>query len=175
MCTGKTTLGRALSRSAGIRFVDLDQAIIEASGASSVSEIFVTSGETGFRRLESEVLRSVIADAQHAANTTIIACGGGTPCHADNMDRMLRAGLTVHLTANEDRLVERLVAGASSRPLVAGRTPDQIRTILRTAMADRLPHYSRAHLSFDTSELEDADQIVRTAELFSHLTNLTQS
>ena len=55
MCSGKTTLGQALARRLGMRFIDLDQAIEERAGMS-VAEIFHTLGEDRFRSLEAEMV-----------------------------------------------------------------------------------------------------------------------
>ena len=58
MCSGKTTLGQALARRLGMRFIDLDQAIEERAGMS-VAEIFHTLGEDRFRSLEAEMVDEI--------------------------------------------------------------------------------------------------------------------
>lgn len=160
MGVGKTTFGRALARATGRQFIDLDF-YIEQRFRRSVAQIFAERGEEGFRKLEAAMLREA-----GEFDNVIISCGGGTPCFGDNMDYMLSRGLTVHLTASEDRLVERLGTGASRRPLVAGKSPGELREFIRSHLAARLPHYNRAHIEFCGDSLESIRQIDRSVRDF---------
>ena len=58
MGAGKTTLGKALARDLGVSFIDLDQ-YIENRYSKSVSQLFATRGEQGFREIESRLLRTL--------------------------------------------------------------------------------------------------------------------
>ncbi|MDE7159816.1 MAG: shikimate kinase [Muribaculaceae bacterium] len=153
MGVGKTTFGRALARATGREFIDLDF-YIEQRFHRTVSQLFAERGEEGFRLLESAMLREA-----GEFDNVVVACGGGTPCFSDNMDYMLSRGLTVHLTASEERLLDRLTAGGSRRPLVAGKSREELRRFMRGHLASRLPHYSRAHIQFCGDELENVRQI----------------
>ena len=51
MGAGKSTVGREVAGRIGRPFVDLDEEI-ERSAAVSVSELFATRGEAGFRAVE---------------------------------------------------------------------------------------------------------------------------
>lgn len=162
MASGKTTLGRALAEAVpGLSFVDLDDEIRRAAGMS-VSDIFTTRGEAGFRVLESEVL------ATTALPDTIIACGGGTPCRKENMDFMLGNGTVVRLVADPEVTVRRLIEAGPGRPLVDAMLdkPDALLIKVKEMMAARDPHYSRAHYSFDANHLETAEQIAASVARF---------
>ena len=115
MGCGKTTLGVVLARQMGLRFIDLDDYIEQRQGAT-INEIFATSGEARFRELETEALNDIADMAD-----VIIACGGGTPCHGDNMALMNRVGTTVWLTTSPERITARLLLPEqkSKRPKVA--------------------------------------------------------
>ena len=82
MATGKTTLGRALQAAAGVEFVDLDS-VVEQRAGMCVSEIFGRLGEAEFRRLESEALDLMLS--RRTGRRLVVACGGGTPCHGNNI------------------------------------------------------------------------------------------
>lgn len=160
MCSGKSTLGRALARRLGRRFVDLDEYIEDVTGMT-VSEIFATHGEPEFRRIESEALASV-----SGGTSAVVAVGGGTPCFGDNMSRMNDTGTTVWLQAPVGRLLERLRLGADQRPLVAGKTDAELERFVAASLAGRNPYYALAQWQFDSSTLENSVQIAESVERF---------
>lgn len=89
MGSGKTTLGKAFAKAAGLEFIDLDW-YIEERLHKTISKIFAEQGESGFREVERKLLHEA-GDFEDV----LIACGGGTPCFFDNMDYMNQAGDTV--------------------------------------------------------------------------------
>lgn len=160
MCSGKTTLARALAAYTGREFVDLDE-LIEQRGGMSVSRIFATSGEAAFRQLERDTLLSTAS-----LNGAVIACGGGTPCGAGNMEWMNANGVTVLLEANRPRLINRLIEGAAARPLIAHMTPDEIEQFVDGAIESRRPFYQLARHRFDSSLLENEAEVAATVQNF---------
>ncbi len=153
MGCGKTTFGRALCEKTGLKFIDLDD-YIEARHGASVKEIFAIKGEQGFREIEQEALREV-ADSED----TVISCGGGTPCFFDNIDFMNDKGLTLWLKASNETLFSRLVRKREKRPLLAGKTDEEIREIITRQLEARTPHYSKAQNIWQGDSLEDRRQI----------------
>lgn len=164
MACGKSTLGRAVARREGLRFVDLDDAVCAAAGLPSVSAVFAEHGEEAFRQLESEVLRRVAGEAD------IVACGGGTFCRPDNAAFMLAAGTVVWLQADTDVTVARLRLQRGQRPLVDALLddPEALRRRVEEMQAKRREAYARAPYTFDSSRLESVDQIEASAEAFTN-------
>ena len=160
MACGKTTFGRALARATGREFIDLDF-YIEQRFRMSISRIFAEKGEEEFRRMESAMLREA-----GAFENVIVACGGGTPCFNGNMDWMLANGTTLFLEASPERIAQRLIANSSRRPLMAGKSPEEIRVAIAEGLAARLPHYPRAAIRFPGDQLEDRRQITTTITNF---------
>lgn len=160
MACGKTTFGRALARRLNRQFIDLDF-YIEQRFRKSIREIFAEKGEAEFRRMEREMLREV-----GEFDNVVVACGGGTPCFSDNMDYMSQRGLTVWLEASEERIVERLMANNSRRPLMAGKNQSELQEAVHAGLAARFPHYSRATVRFSGEQLEDRHQIADTVSTF---------
>lgn len=160
MASGKTTFGRALARKTGLRHIDLDF-YIEQRFHSTVREIFANKGESEFRRIESAMLREVgeISDV-------VISCGGGTPCFGDNMDYMKSRGLTVCLQASDDVIADRIIKAGNKRPLMAGKSKDEILTTLRQHMQVRKPFYDKASVIISGDRLESKSQIDDTVDDF---------
>lgn len=160
MGCGKTTLGRAVARRVPVRFIDLDEYIEEREGMT-VRQIFETRGEAAFRQLERECLAEVAS-----MTDVLVATGGGTPCQPGLMDIMLDAGTTVWLDTSPDRLYTRLQEGRSTRPLIASLSDNELRAFIDKALADRRPHYSLAAHRFDSTRLENEEEVEATATQF---------
>lgn len=155
MGSGKTTLGRKLATLLKYRFIDLD-AEIEKREGRSIAAIFSETGEKYFRRVESEVLRSIETDGNY-----VVAAGGGTPCYGYNLDYMNSTGITVYLRMSAGAIVSRLGSGTSSRPLLKGLTGDDLLKYVEEKINDREPYYLKSAIIFDglnadASRLKDA-------------------
>lgn len=166
MGCGKTTLGRALGKATRLEFIDLDTRI-ECRYRKSVAQIFAERGEAGFREIERRMLAEV-ADM----TDVVVACGGGTPCFFDNMELMNSRGLTVRLDASPDTLLRRLMAGRVRRPLLAGKTDDELAAFIADTQERRRQHYSKAMASFASDLLESAGQIDKSVRLFAETFNI---
>jgi shikimate kinase len=116
MGAGKTTVGRPLAKSLRWNFLDLDD-VIEQREKKSVAEIFASSGEPAFRRMESAALAALLQD-QHAGSDLILALGGGAFVQKQNRDALNSAGaITVLLEAPVEELRRRCQAEQKARPL----------------------------------------------------------
>lgn len=160
MGCGKSTLGRAVSHHSRLQLVDLDN-YIERCFQANVRDIFARYGEARFRDMEHRMLAEV-ADFEDV----IVACGGGTPCFHNNMELINSHGTSVWLQASEEVLLHRLVRGRHKRPLLAGKSDEQILHTIRAGLQEREPFYSLSHHRFNTNELETVDEIRRTTRLF---------
>lgn len=156
MASGKTTLGRALAKTLGRGFIDLDF-YIEQRFRTTIDRIFATKGEEEFRRMEREMLREV-GEMQNV----VIACGGGTPCFHDNMDYMLSRGATIYLETAENRILERLLRNRARRPLMAEKKEEELAAEIHAGLTARLPHYTRAQIRHRGEQLESRRQISDT-------------
>ena len=160
MAAGKTTLGKALARDLGLQFVDLDH-YIENRYHSTVSQLFADRGEEGFRQIERNMLHEVTE-----FEDVIIATGGGTPCFYDNMEYMNSKGITVFLQASVDVIYTRLTIARVQRPLVKGKTADELRQYIADMLEMRSPYYTRAHHTFCADYLENTQQVSDSVQRF---------
>lgn len=160
---GKTTLGRAVARvRKDVSFTDLDELIVQRSGRS-VSEIFAQEGEDAFRRYEAEVLSEM---CEPSDTPRLVACGGGTPCFGDNMERMLACGIVVHLVASREKILQRLRLFGSTRPLLADKTEAELAAYVEAQYEQRRAWYERATCQFDSSRLDTPLEIEETVNHF---------
>jgi len=164
MCSGKTTLGQALAKRLSVPFYDLDD-LVEAKAGMSISEIFATRGEQAFRALEAETI-ATLAKGPDA----IVACGGGTPCREEAW-MAIGDGYTVWLKPeNADRLVKRLLDGRAKRPLIAEiSSAEDMMRFAKATLQEREPHYSKADAVFDSSYLENEEEIAASIDKFIDL------
>lgn len=157
MCVGKTTLGRAVAKAMGLRFYDLDW-YIEERYHTTVTDIFATKGEAGFRDVEQRMLHEVAE-----FEDIVLACGGGTPTFADNMAYMNSVAHTVYLKADADTILSHLAMGRSNRPLLAGKSAEELATFVTEQLAQRAPYYEQAHIHQPIHLLDGFDKITTIA------------
>lgn len=143
MGCGKSTLGRPLARALGYGFVDLDHHIEQCEG-QTISEIFAQHGEQAFRSLESRYLREVLE-----REDIVISAGGGTPCFNDNMDYLATCATTVYIKLSPEMLVSRLEGAHTPRPLIRGKSHDELLEYVRHTLCDRERYYDRASIVVD--------------------------
>lgn len=153
MGAGKTTVGKALAADLGLTLYDLDW-YITMRYHRSVPEIFAERGEEGFRDLERRMLHEV-AEFENV----VVSCGGGTPCFYDNMEYMNSLADTVYLKADPEVLAQHLKMGKGKRPLIEGKTPEELETYIQESLQAREPYYSQAKYTIDISVLDTFTKI----------------
>jgi shikimate kinase len=117
MGAGKTSVGQALSRHLSWPFEDLDRRI-EAIAGCSVEEIFRSSGEPAFRKMEHTTLQDLCTELQKVRK--VIALGGGAFVEPANVALIEKTGAhTVFLDAPVEELLRRCRRQSQARPLCA--------------------------------------------------------
>jgi shikimate kinase len=114
MGSGKTTVGRMLADEIGWRFADLDDDI-EHSQHKSISEIFATSGEEEFRRIEHHALLNRIRSIRRGT-PTVLAVGGGAFTLPANITLLQENGVTLWIDTDLEVMRKR-VQTSDHRPL----------------------------------------------------------
>ena len=166
MGAGKTTIGKALSKELGIIFYDLDW-YIESRMRKTVSEIFAERGEEGFRKIEYNMLHEVAE-----FEDVIISCGGGTPCFFDNMDYLNQQGQVVYLKAEPEVLYKHLQMAKVERPLLKGKSKEELLTFIKEQLDKREPFYTKARYTLDVSLMDNYDKIKISVEKIKELLGL---
>jgi shikimate kinase len=142
MGSGKSTIGRLLSAETGWPYVDNDELVRQAHGATA-RQILADRGEARMRAAESDALmRGVEAPAP-----AVIGVAGGTILESPNRERLRSGGVVVWLRADAAALESRAM-GADHRPWLDTGGGSWI----RDAVAERDPLYaSVADIVIDTA------------------------
>lgn len=166
MGAGKTTLGRKLAEMMKLSFLDLDH-YIEQRYHRTVSEIFAERGEAGFREIERQLLHEV-----GTFENVIVATGGGVSCFYDNASFMNSHGISVYLKTSVPVLFNRLRIAKNTRPILSGKTDEELEAFISQSLSLREPYYKQATLIFDADNLDSREQILEaTVELSTLLEN----
>lgn len=159
---GKSSVGKVLAEKLQYTFLDLDT-VLEERESMTVAQIFEQKGQDYFREAEAKALRSVAG----LADGVVLATGGGAPCFHRNMAFMVENGQSVYLKVSAQELVARLSAqDLQQRPLLRGKAPDELLSLLAEMLAQRERFYAQASLvlpvdglSVDTVALQLCQQI----------------
>lgn len=166
MGSGKTTIGRMLAAKLGYEFIDLDK-WIEAGEGRTIPEIFADpqrDGQAYFRELEHKYLQDVMV----RWNDAVISTGGGTPCFNNNMELMNADGVTIYLKLTPAMLADRLKTAKTPRPLIAGKTEQELLDYITCTLTEREPYYGRANVVVSNLN-KDVDRLLEIIQpYFTH-------
>ena len=144
MGSGKTSCGKELSRILNVGFFDTDE-MIEQQQNMTIADIFEKHGEAYFRKLETELVESLIG-----TQIGVLSVGGGLAVTKGNDILLKKLGMVVYLKAGKECLIKRL-KGDSKRPLLAGGNLEEKITSLMNAREDK--YISAADIVFETENM----------------------
>ena len=159
MGSGKTTVGRQLALALGRTFYDLDW-YIEMRYHRSVPQLFEERGEEGFREIE----RNMLHEAAEFEDI-VLSCGGGTPCFFDNMDYICSVSESVYLKATPEVLTQHLKMRRVERPLLNGKSEEELLDFVSTSLKQREPYYLKAKHVIDVTLLDNYDKLQTSVKL----------
>lgn len=114
MACGKSAVGRLAAAALGVPFVDTDALIAQREG--NIAALFEALGESGFRRIERDVVVEVLDEARREA--CIVALGGGAVLSGEVREALRRLPYVAWLSAPPGVLWRRAAkVGAAERPL----------------------------------------------------------
>lgn len=147
--SGKSTVGKGLAEKLGKSFADSDE-VIAAKTGKTPAEIIKESGETEFRRIESEIIKEL-----SASQNAVIATGGGAVLKSENMALLKENGIIVFL----DRPIDNIIPTAD-RPLSSDRASLEKRYNERYGL---YTSYCNIHIKSDESVEENIKKIIKEA------------
>ncbi|NQU87891.1 MAG: shikimate kinase [Mariniphaga sp.] len=154
MGCGKSTLGHKLANKLDFQFVDMDH-FIEERNYKTVPQIFAEEGEEAFRLKEKKALEEL-----SEFTNVVIATGGGAPCFFDNIDLMNNSGKTVYLNIDPRILAYRLMHSKTERPLIKGKSKDQLIRFIDETLEKRNEFYKQAQYQITDPDIS-LDQVLQ--------------
>ncbi|UPM55688.1 shikimate kinase [Gottfriedia acidiceleris] len=141
MGCGKTTVGKELAKRANKKFIDLDEEIVFQTG-KSIPELFNEFGESGFRDIETKVLKNL------PSKKMIASTGGGIILRDENIEYMKETGKIIYLETPIEIIYERIHLD-SNRPNAVNRTIEELTELFKK----RESQYKKADYEVSTTNL----------------------
>lgn len=149
MASGKSTVGKKLAKKLDLPFVDLD-GYIEDKYNTTIRLLIYDKGIDKFREIEKESLEALIQKYENI----LISTGGGTPCFFDNMNLMNNSGDTIYLEVDLLILVDRLMYAKQDRPLIWGKTREDLTVYAKDLLDKRQNYYQKAKYIINGKDLK---------------------
>jgi XRE family aerobic/anaerobic benzoate catabolism transcriptional regulator len=140
---GKTTLGQRLAETLRVPFIELDREV-EREAGTSLSEVFLLYGQSGYRRYERRCLERLL----ERYDRCVIATGGSIVSEPATFELLLDTCTTVWLKAAPEEHMARVLAQGDTRPMAdnPGAMAD-----LQRILAGRERLYGQADVVVDTA------------------------
>lgn len=162
MGSGKSVVGRELSKILKYKYVDLDDQI-ELMQGKKINSIFEERGELYFRKLERQILEDILAEK----DKMVISLGGGTPCYGDNFEIINNQGntKTFYLSASVEVLTERLFHEKMQRPVISHlETREALEEFIRKHLFERAFYYNQSKVIIKVDELRVEEVVAKIVE-----------
>lgn len=139
--SGKSTVGRQLSRRLGLPFFDSDH-VIEHRLGCAIRDYFAQAGEAAFRDIEEQVIAELMRSPG-----AVVATGGGAVLRQSNRRQLHDNAQVIYLRSSPEELYRRL-RHDTQRPLLQVADP---LARLRAMYDERDPLYREtAHFQIET-------------------------
>lgn len=158
MGVGKTTIGKLVAKKLYRSFIDIDE-VIEKEYGMPCSQIFDSLGEKVFREKEKEVIAHFCQQ-----RSKIISVGGGAFLQEEVRKICLSSSIVLYLDLSWDSWKERISLIIDSRPVLQGKSIDEIKELFEARKEIYSIHNSK--ILTDNQDVEEtADYIVDSLKL----------
>ncbi len=156
MGSGKSTIGRELSKKLTLKFFDIDK-LIEKREKMPIRKIFTAKGEKYFRRLEQRTCLKILKKSN-----CVIALGGGSFINPTIRKAILEKSVSFHLDISLNNLKKRNI-NFKKRPLIK----DKENTLaLETIYNSRKKVYNQATFSVNCNKLNKVKIVEQICDLY---------
>ncbi|WP_185851157.1 shikimate kinase [Blattabacterium cuenoti] len=147
MGSGKTSIGKILSKKSKLKFYDLDELLMRDQ-KKSISNIFKDKGEKVFRKIEHTMVKNFLK--KH--HKYIFSVGGGTPCYYDNMNLLNLLSKTFYLKGDAETLFKRLYKEKKKRPLISHLSKNELFLFIKKHLSERVFFYEKSYKEIEIKE-----------------------
>jgi len=155
MGSGKSSVGKLVSKKLNLPFIDIDNLIVEAEGME-ITEIFENRGQEYFRNIEEKITLKSLKKIK-----SIISLGGGGFINDKIREVILANHFSFWLNWGETILIKR-IKGNEKRPLVAKLTQQEIKKLIKT----RSKLYAHAQFKINCNKLTKTEIVKKIIKIY---------
>jgi len=155
MGSGKSTIGKLVSKKLNINFFDTDQKIEEKFGLK-ISKIFEEKGESFFRKIEEKITLETLKK-----KNIVIALGGGSFLNKKIREEILNNHLSIWLNWSNYTIIKR-VQKNNKRPLASNKSKTELISLIKS----RSNIYSKALHKIDCDNLSKSELVNKVINFY---------
>ena len=155
MGSGKSTIGRLLSKKLHFKFYDIDK-LIENNQKMKIKEIFKKKGETYFRNLEEEITINILK-----IDNSVISLGGGGFLNEKIRKKILVKSIAFWLNWNPYTLINRIKKN-NKRPISNLLNNDELENLI----LKRSKIYSKANHKINCEKLSELNIVKKIIDIY---------
>ena len=160
MGSGKSSIGKILSKKLNLTFIDIDQKIEETED-SKISEIFTKYGEKYFRKIEEKISLKFLS-----SENSVISLGGGGFINASIRKMCKKNCLSFWLDWKNETIINRIYK-SKKRPLAMRLTKGQINNLIK----ERSKFYILSDHKINCDKLDKVDIINKILDIHENKYN----
>jgi shikimate kinase len=155
MGSGKSTIGRLLSKKLNFKFFDIDK-IIQKENNMKINEIFNSKGEIFFRQIEESL---TIKTLNH--DNCIISLGGAAFLNQLIRKKTLTKSKTFWLDWKSKTIISRIIK-SKNRPVITGLSTKQLEVLIK----ERSNIYAKANYKINCNNLNKNEIIEKILKIY---------
>ena len=157
MGSGKSSIGKILSKKLNISFIDIDRKIEEVESLS-ISDIFKEKGENHFRKIEEKVSLKYLKYEKN-----VISLGGGGFLNSSIRKLCQRTCLSFWLNWKNETIINRIYK-SKKRPMVMNLSKDKINNLIR----ERSKIYELSNYKINCDKLDKVQIINKILDIYEN-------
>ena len=155
MGSGKTTLGKIISKKLNRKFIDVDNEI-EIEEGMKISDMFQKKGEDFFRKIEEKISLQFLKKT-----SSVISLGGGDCINKNIQNEVLRNQISIWLKWDNKNLINR-IKNSKKRPLAMQLNDNDLDKLINK----RSKIYAKAKFHIKCDKLSKEEIIKKIINLY---------
>ena len=157
MGSGKSSIGKMLSKKLKLTFIDIDR-IIEETEKMKISEIFKKYGENYFRKIEEKISLKFLS-----SENSVVSLGGGGFINTSIRKMCEKNCLSFWLDWKNETIIKRIF-NSKKRPLVKNLTKTQINNLIKV----RSKFYTLSDHRINCDKLDKVEIINKILDIYEN-------